>query len=70
MQHAIKGMEEFAHHGDHGLHLGFPPVYQLLIEGPDIGIVLGGNLGWHEQSRSEVTIASATDAYGGTPQFP
>ena len=66
----MKGMEEFAHLGDAGLHLGFPPVYQLLIEGLDIGIVLGGNLGWHEQSRSEVTIASATDACGGAPQFP
>ena len=66
----MKGMEELTHHGNDGLHLGFPSVDQLLVEGPDIGIVLGGHSGWHEQSRSEVALPARLIARACGSRYP
>ena len=61
-EHGVKGMQEFAHDSDQGLHFMFALGEQVMIEGAQVGLVLDGDQRGHEQGVAQVGIAGLADA--------
>ena len=55
-EHAIDGVQQFAHHGDEGDHLGFALGAEVLIESPQVRLVPNGHQGGHVESAAQVNL--------------
>ena len=59
---AVDGVEQFAGDGDEGLHFGFVAGDQVLIEGFDVGVLLGRDQCGHVEDAAQVSVSGAADA--------
>lgn len=61
-EHAVDGMQQFAHHRDEGDHLGFALGAEVLIESPQVRLMPNGHQGGHVESAPQVGVAGFADA--------
>jgi hypothetical protein len=61
-EHAVDGVEELAHHGDIGLHLGLAASEELLIERSYVGLPLHCDECGHEEGPAQMRVARSADA--------
>jgi len=64
LEHAMDCMEKLAHHGDDRLEGFLPSLDELLVEGADVGIVVGCNHRRHEEGGSDSAVSGLADPRG------
>ena len=62
LEHAPNGVQQFAHHRNHGLQWLLSGGNELVVERFDVGLVLNGHQGGHVESGAQVRVTYFADA--------
>jgi hypothetical protein len=63
LEHAVEGVQQFAHDGDESDHFAFSVVLQVLIEGFEVRVMASRSERRHKECATDMAVTDFTDAH-------